>query len=201
MAGHYGGNPFSWDGGTNAPHIARYYIARGWVNPTDTVLDAGCCTGYGTKMIGQFAKKVIGIEIDKGCIESALAYKNTNPEMHKNVKFKLGDLGKIEWPDVDVTISIEVAEHVLNFDHYLEQLQKHTKRMYFICVPIGGTSWAYKDEPEGPGTEKNDFNNREHFESIFATNGWRAFMVWDFGYSVMGVFVRDSWKGDSDKVW
>lgn len=185
MAGHYGGNPFKWDGGVNAPHIARYFIARGWVMPGETVFDAGCGTGYGTKLIAQIAKKAIGADIDKGCIEQAKQVK------HSNCTFKVIDLGKDEWPDVDVTISIENAEHVLGFEHFVEQIQKHTKRMFLVCVPVGGTSWAYKDEPESPATEKNDFNNDAHFESIFATNGWKTFMTWRFGYSVMGVFFKE----------
>jgi cyclopropane fatty-acyl-phospholipid synthase-like methyltransferase len=186
MAGHYGANPYEWRGGTNNPHIARYFLARGWVMPGETVLDAACCTGYGSHLIGQVAEKVIGVDIDEGCIQWA---NNRWGEPH--IDFRVADLDKTEFPDVDVTISIETAEHVQDLDHFIKQVKKHTQRMFIICVPIGGTSHAYtKEEQATPAGECNDFNNLDHLQSVFQDDTWKVHTAFQFGYSGFVVFYR-----------
>jgi SAM-dependent methyltransferase len=185
-AGHYGGNPYKWDGGTNAPHIARYMIARGWIFPNETVLDAGCGTGYGSHLISQLAKKVIGVDVHKEVVQVA-----KDQWQEDNIDYRVLDLGKDELPDVDAAISIEVPEHINGLEHFVEQLHKHVRRMFLICVPLGGTSYAYtKKEQASPAGENNDFNNTQHIESIFATDEWKVKSSWQFGYSGMVVFAR-----------
>lgn len=154
--------------------------------PEETVLDAACCTGYGTHLIGQVAKKAIGIDVDEGCINGANARWGTN-----NIDFKCADLNKIEWPDADVLISIETFEHVNDFEHCLKQAQKHIKRVMIITVPLGGTSHAYtKDELKTPAGECNDFNNLADFEKKFTNEEWKCHTTFTFGYSGFGVFYR-----------
>lgn len=186
MAGHFGGNPYNWDGGTNSPHVARYMLARGWIMPGETVLDAACCTGYGTHLIGQVAKKAIGIDVDEGCIRDADGRWGAD-----NITFKVGNLDKIEFPDVDVTISIESAEHVNDLKHFIKQIKKHTRRMFIICTPIGGTSHAYtEEEKKTPAGECNDFNNLAHLQSVFADKTWKVHTDFQFGYSGFAVFYK-----------
>jgi len=194
IAGHFGGYPYSWGTGTNSSHIARYFICRGWIMPGETVLDAGCGTGYGTKMISQVAKKAIGVDVDKGCVAEARLYKKKYPKIWGDCTFRTLDLGKDELPDVDVVISIEATEHVRGLEHFVEQLHKHTKRMFIICVPFGGTSHAYKDEPASPATEKNDFVTDGDFINTFVNDEWKLFTHWMFGYSIIGVFFKEEPK-------
>lgn len=188
MAGHYGGNAYAWDGGTNAPHISRYFIARGWVMPGETVIDAACCTGYGSHLIGQVAGKVIGLDIDEGCIAEA---KGRWGPGTPNAEFFVHDLDKKELPDADVLITIETAEHVQDLEHYLDQMVKHIRRAVIFCVPLGGTSHTYTDaEKAGPAGEGNDFNNDAHVEKMFYEKGWKMQSSWHFGYSGMFVFFK-----------
>lgn len=190
MSGHYGGNPYNWTGGTNNPHIARYFLARGWVMPGETVLDAACATGYGTHLIGQIAKKAIGLEVDEGCIADANGRWGAD-----NIEFRVADLNKIEWPDADVLISIETFEHVNDIQHCLKQARKHIKRCMIITVPLGGTSHTYtKEELKLPAGECNDFNNLVEFEKFFTNDEWKCHTVFQFGYSGFGVFYRTAPK-------
>lgn len=199
MSGHYGGDPTAWDNGTNAPHIARYFLARGWVLPTDTVLDAACATGYGTKILALSAKKAIGIEVDPGCIDVA---NSTNPvKKQDNTEFILADLDKIELPDVDVIVSIETCEHVQNFERFRDQIQKHARRLFIITVPLGGTSWDYTDEEKlTPAGEGNDFNNMAYLEELFTTDTWRLHTSFNFGYSGFVVFVNMSYMNEAGRM-
>lgn len=188
MSGHYGGNPYAWDGGTNAPHISRYFLARGWVMPGETVLDAACATGYGSHLLGQMpGVKVLGREIDRGCIEVADAHWSA-----PNIDFKVMDLDKEEWPDADVLVSIETLEHVNDLDHALDQIYKHIKRAIVMTVPLGGTSYSYtKKERKTPAGECNDFNNLDHVEEIFCSRGWKLQTRFEFGYSGFFVFFKE----------
>lgn len=155
--------------------------------PGETVLDAACCTGYGSHLIGQVAKQVIGIDVDEGCIADANGRWGAD-----NIDFRVADLNTVEWPDADVLISLETFEHVNDFAYCLAQAQKHIKRAMIITVPLGGTSHTYTaEELKLPAGECNDFNNIEHFEATFATNGWKAHTVFQFGYSGFGIFHRD----------
>lgn len=188
MAGHYGGNPYKWEGGSNAPHITRYFLARGWILPGETVKDVACANGYGTKMLGMIAKKAIGIDVDEGCIGTA------KKDCPANCQFLCRDLDTYDLPVTDVSVSIESAEHVVNLDRFINQLQKTTRRLIIVTVPIGGTTYAYVNEPPGPATEKHDFNNNDHVEKLFATNGWKPQAVFTFGYSHFGVYYKKAPK-------
>lgn len=187
MSGHFGGNPYSFSGGTNAPHIARYFLASGWVMPGETVLDAACCTGYGSEIISHKAQQVIGIDVDEGAIRDARGRWGRD-----NIDFQVGDLNTIEWPDADVLISLETFEHVNDFEYCLAQAQKHIKRLIIISVPLGGTSYSYTEEElKLPAGECNDFNNQVHLEKIFTENEeWKCHTMFEFGYSGFGVFYR-----------
>lgn len=203
MSGHYGGDPTAIDpGGSNAPHTARYFLARGWVLPDDTVLDVACCTGYGTKMLALNAKKAIGIDVDSGCIDFA---NSTNPvPKQNNTEFICANLDKIELPDADVTVSLETCEHVQDFTRFRDQLLKHTRKFLIISVPLGGTSWDYTDEEKlTPAGECNDFNNMEHLESLFTQqDNWKTHSNFNFGYSGYVIFVNmDYLKGKTRTEW
>lgn len=190
MAGHYGGNPYSWQGGANAPHISRYFIARGWVMPGETVVDAACCTGYGSHLLSQVADKVYGLEIDEGCIDDA-----KRDWQEDNIEFRVFDIDKEELPDADVLVTIETAEHVQDLDHFLDQITKHIKRCVIFCVPLGGTSHAYTEEEKaGPAGEGNDFNNEAHVQEMFFDRGWKLQSNWRYGYSGMFVFFKEEPK-------
>jgi SAM-dependent methyltransferase len=186
MSGHHGGNPYAWNGGTNNPHIARYFLARGWVMPGETVLDAACCTGYGSHMISQVADKVIGIDVDPGAIDEAHGRWGSD-----KIDFRCENLDTVEWPDADVLISLESFEHVNDLEHCLEQAQKHIKRLIIVSVPLGGTSWDYTDEEKKlPAGECNDFNNIAHFEKTFTSDEWNVHTIFEFGYSGFGIFYK-----------
>lgn len=193
MSGHYGANPYNWDGGTNAPHIARYFLASGWVMPGETIVDLGCATGYGSHVIAKHKDgKVIGIDVDEGCIIEAKGRWGT---FNKTLDYRVGNLDEIEFPDADVMISIENAEHVNNLEHFVKQLKKHTKRMFIICTPIGGTSHTYTPEERlTPAGECNDFNNMAHLESVFTDKTWKLHTGFQFGYSGFIVVAKKSPK-------
>jgi len=187
MSGHYGGNPYAWGGGGgNGPHISRYFMARGWVMPGETVIDAACATGYGSHLIAQYAKKVIGLDVDPGCIAEG-----NHRWSADNIDFQVNDLSVDELPDADVLISIETGEHVNNLDHFLDQIWKHIGRCVVFCVPIGGTSWDYTPEQlKTPAGENNDFLDESAVIKLFTQRGWELQWHNSIGYSSMFIFFK-----------
>jgi cyclopropane fatty-acyl-phospholipid synthase-like methyltransferase len=186
MAGHFGGNPYAkWGRDANAPHVSRYFLARGWVMPGETVLDAACCTGYGSHLLAQVAGKVIGYEVDEGCISDA-----NGRWGEEKIDFQVKDLDTCELPDVDVAVTIETVEHLNDMNHFLDQLTKHVKRLVIITVPLGGTSYAYVNEVPSPATEKNDFGNGDAVDAHFFKRGWEKMTDFKFGYSYFGVYYK-----------
>ncbi len=191
MAGHFGGNPYKWDPGANSPHISRYFLARGWIEPGETVFDAACATGYGSHMMSKVAGKVIGYEIDTGCIEYANRdWKSDNTEFH------VKDLNTCEIPEADVSVSIETIEHLTpkGMIHFTQELMKKMRRLIIVTVPLGGTTWAYKDEPPGPATEKNDFMTGAVMDKLFDVPEWNKFSDFEYGYSYFAVYFRKNPK-------
>lgn len=185
MAGHYGANMYgTWGRDANAPHVSRYFLARGWVMPGETVLDAACCTGYGSRMLAQVAGHVIGYEVDEGCIESAHSLNIPNAE------FCVKDLDTCEFPDADVLVSIETIEHLNDMHHFINQATKHVRRLAIVTVPLGGTSYAYVNETPGPATEKNDFGTGDDMDKLWFTRGWNKMTDFKFGYSYFGVYYK-----------
>lgn len=196
MAGHFGGNPYgTWGRDANAPHVSRYFLARGWVMPGETVLDAACCTGYGSNMLSQVAGKVIGYEVDEGCIQDAKDIWGK-----ENIDFQVKDLNTCELPDVDVVVSIETIEHLDDMHHFLDQVTKHVSRLAVISVPIGGTSYAYVNETPGPATEKNDFGTGDDMDKLWFQRGWQKMTDFKFGYSYFCVYYKKDLRDYADRT-
>ncbi|MFZ0040364.1 MAG: class I SAM-dependent methyltransferase [Solirubrobacteraceae bacterium] len=88
-------------------HVSRYLwaaqAARG-----RTVLDAGCGTGYGSRLLAAGgAREVVGIDIAEAVLE-AIA-----PTMPDSVRLQMGDLRQLELDDdsFDLIVCFEVIEH------------------------------------------------------------------------------------------
>lgn len=184
-AGHFGANPYKWDKGPNSPHISRYFLARGWVMPGEVVLDAACATGYGSYMLSQVASKVYGYEIDEGCIESA-----KRDWDNEKTEFVVKNLNSCKLPNVDVSVSIETIEHLDDMHHFVDELKRKVRRLIIVTVPLGGTSWAYKDEKPSPATEKNDFMTGGDVDKLFVDEEWNIFSNFNYGYSYFGVYFK-----------
>ncbi|MGQ9617760.1 MAG: class I SAM-dependent methyltransferase [Candidatus Aminicenantia bacterium] len=94
------------------------------------VLDVGCGEGFGTYYLGQYAKKIIGIDNSKTSIETAK--RNYHKE---NIEFIQMNARKIEFPDeyFETVISMGVIEHVKDYESYLKEMKRVLKKGG-VCV-------------------------------------------------------------------
>lgn len=122
---------------SNIPHVFRYYLARGFIEPNDSVLDVSCGYGYGTKILARsLAKDVTGI--DKGEYQLARAVERN--DRGNNIDFMRFDLDKpFVLPHVNYIVSIETIEHLEDPASVIKVFKDSAEKM-FLTVPIGVTT-------------------------------------------------------------
>lgn len=141
-------------------HMYRYYFARGFIEPGDTVVDAACGYGYGTELFSRVAKKVIGIDRDENVIKYA-----TEHYKRDNNYFMVGNLDQMEsLPVCDVWACVETFEHLRFPESFASKLMQSVKRTIIITCPIVPTT---HEDP----THLHDFTESQAKE-IFNHNGW-----------------------------
>ncbi len=89
-------------------HYQRYLSAVPMVE-NKVVVDAACGDGYGSNLLAQSAKSVVGVDIDYTAIQCA-----NNKYRRDNLKYVQGSIEKLPIDDksVDILISFETIEHI-----------------------------------------------------------------------------------------
>jgi SAM-dependent methyltransferase len=92
-------------------HLFAYEEAARRVPSGATVLDVGCGEGYGTHVLAHAACSAVGVDLDGGSIAHA-----TTAYGGETCRFQIYDGISIPLPShsVDVAVSFQVLEHVLN---------------------------------------------------------------------------------------
>ncbi len=111
-------------------HIARYVLSAEIVEKK-TVLDIASGTGYGTYMIAQKAKRVVGVDISKEAVE----YAQKNYSL-KNLEFKQGSVDNIPSKDAsfDIVNSFETIEHVDTYEKFITEAKRVLKPNGLLIV-------------------------------------------------------------------
>jgi SAM-dependent methyltransferase len=88
-------------------HLSRYLWAAQAAKGR-TVLDAGCGTAYGSRLLAEGgAREVVGVDIAKSVLDAV------GPAMPDTVRLEAGDLHKLAYDDdsFDLIVCFEVIEH------------------------------------------------------------------------------------------
>lgn len=114
-------------------HIVRYQAAIELVRGK-VVLDIASGSGYGTALLGETAKEVIGVDVDEPTVQYAA--KNYAA---RNVSFKVGDGIRIPLDDasVDVVVSFETIEHIDNYRKFMAEVKRVLKPegLFLLSTP------------------------------------------------------------------
>ena len=122
-------------------HLARYEFARSWCQGR-RVLDGACGTGYGSNILGQVARDVVGID----CSSDAISYASaTYGKPH--VRFQKSFVESTPFPSdwFDVVVSFETVEHTLCPEsHIMEvaRLLEPTAGRAILSIP---NAWGLTD--------------------------------------------------------
>lgn len=101
-------------------HYHRYLLAREFCRGRD-VLDVAAGEGYGTALLAQVARSVVGVEIDESAVMAARV------EFERpNLRFEQGDARALALPNasVDVAVTFETLEHLAEQDVFLAELRR-----------------------------------------------------------------------------
>jgi SAM-dependent methyltransferase len=94
-------------GGIEAEHVHRYVLARMIANGCD-VLDIACGEGYGSSILAEVARSVVGVDIADEAVNHAIE-KYQEP----NLRFLKGNCAQIPVvsASIDLVVSFETIEH------------------------------------------------------------------------------------------
>jgi SAM-dependent methyltransferase len=137
--------PDETEPGIVALHSKRYEFALPFCAGKD-VLDAACGVGYGTALLAERAREVVGLDVDG----DAIAYARRRYAA-ANVEFREGDVVELDLPDdsFDVVCSFETIEHVSDADAFLQQVRRVLRPggVFLVSTPRADET---VERPENP---------------------------------------------------
>ena len=99
-------------------HLQRYWSIKEIVRDK-VVVDAACGEGYGSNILAEVAKKVIGVDIDTETVKNA---NEKYAPVKTNLSYKqasVADLSFVEDHSIDVVVSFETIEHISENDQQM----------------------------------------------------------------------------------
>jgi len=97
------------------------YVTASRVAKNKKVLDLGCNTGYGTRILFNSAKQIVGVDVSENAISSA-----KNEYGHLGITFRQIDGKRLPFDDdtFDVIVSFQVIEHIVDHSKYIGEIQR-----------------------------------------------------------------------------
>ena len=97
------------------------YVTASRVAKNKKVLDLGCNTGYGTRILFDSAKQIVGVDVSENAVSSA-----KNEYGHLGITFKQIDGKRLPFDDdtFDVIVSFQVIEHIVDHSKYIGEIQR-----------------------------------------------------------------------------
>jgi ubiquinone/menaquinone biosynthesis C-methylase UbiE len=141
-------------------HFDRYNFAKKYLKPDFIVLDAACGTGYGSEILADSVKKVIGLEINDHALEWGRSH-----HQKSNIEFKKADLNNpFDLPDnyFDAVVSFETLEHVANQKNLLSEFKRVLRPGGFLII-----SSPDREIITEKGGANNEFHNNELSKNEF----------------------------------
>ncbi|TPJ75509.1 methyltransferase domain-containing protein [Mesorhizobium sp. B2-5-13] len=111
-------------------HLHRYFLARALCRDLD-VVDVASGEGYGSALLAQVARSVVGIELSDEAVEHA-----QGGYVAPNLRYQQGDARKLPLGDasVDVVVSFETLEHFLEHDLFIAEVQRVLRPDGFLIL-------------------------------------------------------------------
>jgi len=146
-------------------HLHRYRFASQFVADKE-VLDIASGEGYGSALLAQFARNVIGVDVDQQAIDHARSKYGAG-----NLEFRVGSCAQIPLDDksVDVVVSFETIEHHTEHEAMMVEI-KRVLRPGGLLVISSPDRLTYSDKPNF----RNPFHvkelYRDEFESLLGAH-------------------------------
>lgn len=140
-------------------HLHRYAFARDFVKGKD-VLDIACGEGYGSFLLADGAKSVIGVDLSNEVVRHARK-KYAAP----NLKFEQGNCTSIPIKDcsIDIVVSFETIEHHNHHDAMLAEIKRVLRPDGILVI-----STPERNKMSKISQQRNEFHVKELSHSEFA---------------------------------
>jgi len=101
-------------------HLHRYFLARDAARGLD-VLDIACGEGYGSSLLAQVARSVVGVDVS----DEAVAFARDSYR-RENLRFLRGDGREIPLTDasIDIIVSFETLEHLYEQERLIAEFRR-----------------------------------------------------------------------------
>ena len=147
-------------GAIELEHLNRYYFVVNQLDLTGkTVLDIASGEGYGSSILAKYSARVLGVDISSEAIEHA-------KEKYQaiNLSFIQGSVIDIPLEDksVDVVVSFETIEHLMEHDVMLIELKRVLKKGGALVISSPDKLY-YSELPK----TKNEFHIKELYLNEF----------------------------------
>jgi glycosyltransferase involved in cell wall biosynthesis/SAM-dependent methyltransferase len=130
-------------------HYGRYLFATQFCADKE-VLDIACGEGYGSYVLAQAAKSVVGVDIDRPTVDRASRLYSSD-----RLTFAPGSCTAIPAADAafDVVVTFETIEHIAEHDAFLAEVRRVLRPGGLIII-----STPDRDVYSPPGKEPNPFH-------------------------------------------
>jgi SAM-dependent methyltransferase len=120
----------TFKGQTAIEHWHRYLVARELVRGQD-VLDVASGEGYGSALLAQTAKSVVGVDVSA----EAVAHAQTS-YLRSNLRYLEGDALNLplQTASVDAVVSFETLEHFFDHDRFFTQIKRILRPNGFLLI-------------------------------------------------------------------
>ena len=147
--------------------FAYQYISRFVKNCS--VIDVGCGTGYGCRMISESARFVLGIDYDHGAINYC-----KNNYSSQNIYFTRMNAESLGLKHIfDAAVSFQVIEHIAHPVDFIKELKKTVKSNGRIIISTPNVPKIKQSKQRNP-YHQNEFDYQQFTDLIS-----RAFLSFD----------------------
>ena len=144
-------------------HLHRYLFAFQFAKGRH-VLDIACGEGYGSFMLSQIARSVVGVDIDSKTVADA-----STKYCAENLSYKIGSCIELPLSDcsVDLVVSFETLEHIAEHDQFMLEI-KRVLRPEGILIMSSPERDVYASYREGDNEFHAKELNRAEFKDLLA---------------------------------
>lgn len=169
-------------------HIARYESVLPLLKDK-VVLDIASGSGYGSYIMADAAKKVMGVDIDK----QAVIYAKKNYS-RPNIDFREGSGENIPLEDssVDIVVTFETIEHIKNYNKFMVEIKR-------VLKPNGIAVISTPNDVEFP--EGNHFHLHEFTLSELKVLTNKYFKHTKFNYQYTWIYTAVFHETPVDRDW
>lgn len=139
-------------------HLHRYFLARSLSRGKD-VIDIAAGEGYGTAILGQVARSVVGVELYADVLKHA-----ASNHSRSNIRFLAADAHYVPLRDAsfDVVVSFETLEHCSDGEAFLKELVRLLRPNGILLI-----SSPDRDIYSPSGRPANPYHLREYTRREF----------------------------------